>query len=192
VDASNDAPVTLQGDRIRLREIAPDDVTAAMRWASDPETFRYMAYEVVPTAEEEAAILAGFVAQAAERPRVQYDLGIEAEAGGLIGMARLGITSFEHRQGDLGYLLRRDEWGKGLVTEAAGLLLELAFTRLGLHRVSAFHDPENAASGRVLQKIGMRREGLFRENVWANGKWRDSVAYAILEPEWSGRPNRGP
>jgi ribosomal-protein-alanine N-acetyltransferase len=187
VDATDSSPLTLQGERMRLREVGTGDAEAAFAWASDPEVFRYMAYEVMATVEEEAAFLAGKAARAAELPRGEYDLGIEVETRGLVGMARLGITSFDHRHGELGYCLRRDEWGRGLATEAAGLLLELAFTRLGLHRVSAFHDPRNVASGRVLEKIGMQREGLMRQNVLAHGAWRDSVAYAILEPEWRAR-----
>jgi ribosomal-protein-alanine N-acetyltransferase len=185
VDPTHAAAVTLQGERVRLREVTPDDAPAALHWSSDPEVFRYMAYDVITTVEEEAEFLAGKAARAAEQPRPEYDLGIEVETRGLVGMARLGITSFDHRHAELGYCLRRDEWGRGLATEAARLLLQLAFDRLGLHRVSAFHDPRNGASGRVLEKIGMEREGLLRENVWAHGRWRDSVAYAILEPDWS-------
>jgi RimJ/RimL family protein N-acetyltransferase len=178
------APVSLQGERIRLREVSPDDAPAAFQWSSDPEVFRFMAYDVMATVEEEAAFLSDIAAQSAAQPRTLYDLGIEIDEHGLVGMARLNIRSLDHRHAELGYCLRRDAWGRGYATEAAGLLLELAFTHVGLHRVSAFHDPRNAASGRVMQKLGMQREGVLRENVFAHGRWRDSIAYAILEPDW--------
>jgi ribosomal-protein-alanine N-acetyltransferase len=178
-------PVELEGDGVRLREVGAADAPAAFLWASDPEYFRYMAYEVVGTVGEEAAFLAVIEAQAHERPRRQYALGVELRASGeLVGMARIGITAPEHRGGDMGYGLRRDQWGRGIATEAAALLLEFGFRTLGLHRVAAFHDPENIASGRVMHKLGMQAEGTLRQNVWAHGAWRDSAAYAILEPDY--------
>jgi len=164
--------------------VSPADAPAAFRWSSDPEVFRYMAYDVMATVEEEAAFLADIAARSATRPRTLYDLGIETADGDLVGMIRLNIGSLDHRNAELGYCLRRDAWGRGFATAAAALLLELAFTQLGMHRVGAFHDPRNVASGRVLEKVGMQREGYLRENVWAHGAWRDSVAYAILEPDW--------
>ena len=64
------------------------------------------------------------------------------------------------------------------------LLVDFGFRTLGLHRISAVHHPDNVASGRVLQKIGMRFEGRHRDHMYARGTWRDSMAYAILEDEW--------
>ena len=118
---------------------------------------------------------------------MQYQLGIVwHETGELVGGARLGISSPVHRAGDIGYGVRRDLWGRGIASEAAALLVDFGFRTLGLHRISAVHHPDNVASGRVLQKIGMRFEGRLRDHMYmpAQGKWRDSLAYAILEDEW--------
>jgi RimJ/RimL family protein N-acetyltransferase len=86
-------PVSLPGDRIRLREVGPADATAAFRWVSDPEYFRYMAYEVVGSIAEEEVFLQGMEAESRQQPRRQYPLGIEWQPSGeLVGMARIGIT----------------------------------------------------------------------------------------------------
>jgi [ribosomal protein S5]-alanine N-acetyltransferase len=123
--------------------------------------------------------------EAHEQPRVQYQLGIVwHETDELVGSARLGISSPTHRSGDIGYGVRRDLWGRGIATEAAALLLGFGFGPLGLHRIFAVHHPDNVASGRVLQKLGMRFEGRHRDHMYAHGTWRDSLAYAILEDEW--------
>ena len=179
-------PVTLAGTRIILREIEPTgDVEASYGWASDDEFFRYLPFETVQSRDEEEAFLRGVQRDAQARPRSQYHLGITwATTGELIGMARLGIASPRHREGDIGYGLRRDRWGEGIATEATLLLLDLGFGPLGLHRIFAFHHPENIASGRVLQKVGMRQEGILRQNLFAHGTWRDSVLYSILDHEW--------
>lgn len=146
-----------------------------------------MPFEAVATVEDEVAFLAARETEAHEQPRVQYQLGIVwHETGELVGAARLGISSPVHRGGDIGYGVRRDLWGRGIASEAAALLVDFGFRTLGLHRISAVHHPDNVASGRVMQKIGMRFEGRFRDHMYAQGKWRDSLAYAILEEELPG------
>jgi RimJ/RimL family protein N-acetyltransferase len=182
-------PVRLEGRRIHLREVGLDDSTAAWRCASDPEFFRYLAVAPVASEADERAFLAGVEGLAKERPRRQYHLGIVwKDTDELIGLARLGISEPQHRGGDIGYGLSRDRWGEGIATEAATMLIEFGFAVLGLHRIFAYHHPENVASGRVLTKIGMQREGQLRENMQCHdGTWRDSVVYAVLDREWNTR-----
>jgi RimJ/RimL family protein N-acetyltransferase len=177
--------VTLTGERVTLRELTVDDAPAAFEWGGDADWFRYLPLEHVATVEEERAFLAAREVEAREQPRVQYSLGVVwNETSELIGSVRLAISSPSHRGGDMGYGVRRDLWGRGITTEAAGLLLDFGFGTLGLHRIFAVHHPENVASGRVMQKLGMRFEGRQRDHMYAHGRWRDSLAYAILEDEW--------
>jgi [ribosomal protein S5]-alanine N-acetyltransferase len=83
--------------------------------------------------------------------------------------------------------LRRDRWGYGYATEAMQAMLQFGFQSLGLHRISDFCDPENQASIRVMEKVGMRREGHLVQNHYTKGRWWDSVVYAILAEEWRTR-----
>jgi RimJ/RimL family protein N-acetyltransferase len=68
-------------------------------------------------------------------------------------------------------------------------LLGYLFGELHLHRVSAICDAENLASARLLERVGMRREGHFIENIWFKGAWGSEYSYAILQSEWSERQN---
>ncbi len=86
-----------------------------------------------------------------------------------------------------GYCFARPAWGQGFATEAARLILDFGFETLGIHRVRAGCDSENAASLRVLEKLGMRREGYFKHDCQIRGVWRDTVAFAILSDEWASR-----
>ncbi len=88
------------------------------------------------------------------------------------------------REGDIGYVLDQRFWGQGYGMEAAGRLLRFGFGELGLHRIFAICDPRNVGSIRVLEKIGMQREGRLREHMLVRGEWCDSLVYAILEGEW--------
>ena len=89
----------------------------------------------------------------------------------------------------MGYVLRRDSWGKGYATEAAREILRIGFELLDAHRVVGNVDTENIGSVRVLEKIGMTREGMNRQSFWSplHGTWRDTYLYAILEDEWRSR-----
>ena len=86
--------------------------------------------------------------------------------------------------GELTYLYARLFWGRGYATEAARAILAYAFRDLDLHRVYATCRPANVGSSRVLEKLGMRREGHLVQHRWMKGRWQDSLLYAILDDEW--------
>jgi len=177
-------PVRLEGDRLVLREFQPSDVEAVHAYAGDPLVTRYMAWGPNEL-EETRAFVEQAMRLARDEPRMTYELAVTLRGTGeLIGGIGLRVHSVEHRNGDIVYLLRRDRWGRGYAAEAARLLLHFGFDRLGLHRIWATCDPENAPSIRVLQKIGMQWEGRIRHQYLVRGRWRDSELYAILEDEW--------
>lgn len=98
--------------------------------------------------------------------------------GALVGATGLVITA-EHARAELGYWIAVPEWNRGYATEAARAVVHAAFEVLKLHRVEAYHLLRNPASGRVLEKIGMRREGVRRGAVRKWGLFEDVAQYAI-------------
>ena len=97
-------------------------------------------------------------------PRRVFDLAVTLASGGdLIGAAGVRITSPQFRTASMGYAYRRDVWGQGYATEAARALVAFGFQELGMHRIYAFCDTDNAASARVLEKTGLQREGRLRQ-----------------------------
>jgi RimJ/RimL family protein N-acetyltransferase len=175
--------VPLQTPRLLLRDFVKDDWRAVHSYAADPEVVRYM--EWGPNSDAETRNYVELViASQKNQPRLDYDLALTLRAvNRLIGACGLHISNPHNREGWIGYVLNRECWGQGLATEAARALLIFGFTQFGLHRIFATCSPHNAASARVLEKIGMRREGHLREHKWHRGTWRDSFLYAILEHE---------
>lgn len=100
----------------------------------------------------------------------------------LVGSIALAIDA-EHSRGELGYWIGVPFWGHGYATEAARAVVSFAFTSLGLNRVQARHFLRNPASGRVLEKIGMRLEGVHRQAYRRWGRFEDVAVYAILAAE---------
>lgn len=97
-----------------------------------------------------------------------------------IGSASLHQFSAHHRRASFGYMLNPNHWGRGYATEVATVVRDFALDTRGMHRVEATCHPENGASGRVLQKAGLRFEGTMRDHLLARGEWRDSQLYAVL------------
>ena len=106
------------------------------------------------------------------------------EDGVLIGDCTLFWSSFEHRQGEIGFVFNPAFHGRGYGTEAARVLLELAFDGLRLHRVIGLLEARNRASAALLERLGMRREAHLIENEYARGEWQSELVYALLESEW--------
>ena len=94
------------------------------------------------------------------------------------------MKSREHHQGEIGYVLHPDHQGNGYATEAAAVMLRLGFEELGLHRIVGRLDARNAASARVLERLGMRLEAHLRENEFVKGEWVSELIYAVLASEW--------
>ncbi len=173
---------TLPTGRLILRPFAETDFRSVHDYASDPEVVRYVSFG--PNSEEQTREFIQRAMAPAETPRTKYDFAVTLkDSGRLFGGCGLYLKD-ERRQGFIGYVLHRRFWGQGYATELAGALVNFGFRSLGLHRITAFCDPANGASARVMEKIAMRREGLMRRDVWMKGAWRDTLYFAILADEW--------
>jgi len=175
----------IETQRLLLREFTSDDEEDVHRYASDPEVVRYADWGPNELATTRAN-LARRLTEQQEWPRDNVELAVELCAQRrVIGIMRLTLDERIARTADFGYTLSRRYWDNGYATEGARALLNVAFARLGLHRVWATCDVRNHASYRVMEKLGMRREAMFQRDVLQKGEWRDSYLYAILAEEWN-------
>lgn len=107
------------------------------------------------------------------------------ESGTFAGVIGLKDIEAGYRRAEMGYWLGVAYWGKGYATEAACETLRFAFGRLELNRVFAACFHTNPASCRVLEKAGMKQEGVLRQHVYRFGAYRDLIMYGVLREEWS-------
>ena len=101
----------------------------------------------------------------------------------LIGAISLTINKRFNRA-ELGYWVAKKYWNQGYCTEAAKAMLEYGFHKLYLHKIIATHITRNPASGKIMRKIGMKKEGVLKEHVIKWDKYEDLVSYGILRKEW--------
>jgi len=177
----------LRTDRLLLRPWRPNDREAFAAMLADPGVVRHL-YHGPLTAEESARKQASRISVITD-VGAWMNLAVEvAVTGQVAGDVGLCWTSTEHRQAEVGYVFTPDHCGRGYATEAVAALVDVAFTDLGAHRVSGRLDARNTASARLLERLGMRREGLLVENELVKGEWTSELVYAVLDREWSGRP----
>ncbi|HVP67952.1 MAG TPA: GNAT family protein [Anaeromyxobacteraceae bacterium] len=176
--------VELATSRLRLREIRLADWRAIHRYASDPEVVRHLDWG--PNTEQETrAEVEASVARRTSIPRVEFFLAAALRTSGeVIGVSGLTLAANNPAAASLAYTFERRHWGQGYATETASEMMRFGFENLNLHRIGAECDVENTGSIRILEKVGMKREGHVRGHRRARGAWRDSFVYGILRPEW--------
>ncbi len=103
--------------------------------------------------------------------------------GQLVGGMSLGFT-VAHRRAELGYWIDPARWGSGLATEAARAVVRFGFETLALHKIDAHFMAHNPASGRVIENVGMQREGILRQHVFKWGKPADIIFCGILRSDY--------
>lgn len=174
--------------RLTIRDYATADTAAVLENVRDPAYWEHHATEP-PSTEQVSALILWAVQEQAIKPRVNYYLAAVRkdgkDAGVLIGEAVLRIVDPVNRQGEIGFGVARKYWRQGFATEMGQALLAAAFHQFKLHRVIAQCAPDNKPSIRVMQKLGMAREGMFRDVILARGKWWSNVVYAILAHEYA-------
>lgn len=168
-----------------LREFTPDDVAAVHEYASDPVVCQDV--EWGPNSPGDTRrVVAFWVAEQAQEDRDGWTLAITERGGRPMGAVSLNRRS--PHTAEIGYVLAQPYWGRGLGTEAAGAAVRWAFGEGGFHRVQATCRPENVASWRVMEKVGLAREGLLRDHLLIRGRYRDSYLYAVLSIDRAGQP----
>ncbi|MBD8064317.1 GNAT family N-acetyltransferase [Devosia sp. PTR5] len=171
--------------RLRLRPFTRGDVDAVYAYRGREDVARYLFDPPLSRNECAMAIQQRINQVALEAEGDRLILAVDVGATGqLAGEVSLIWRSEEARQGEMGWIFHPDFQGKGFASEAAAALLNIAFDQADLHRVFARCDAANAASWRLMERLGMRREAHFREHGLFKGAWDEEFYYAILRREW--------
>jgi RimJ/RimL family protein N-acetyltransferase len=174
---------TLHTARLRLRPFNDSDANALFALHSNATVLRY--WDAPPWSEhlraERFIAACRQIAEAGTWTRLAVD---RVSDGAFIGWCSLTRWNPDYRSASMGYCLDDAAWGHGYATEAARALLQWAFDTLKMNRVQAETDTRNAASARVLEKLGFVREGTLREDCVVNGEVSDSWVYGLIRREW--------
>ncbi len=174
-------PEIFTTDRLVLRPYRLSDADAVLAHATDPEWAQYLPVPI-PYGPADAA---QFIARQLLLDRSKNPAWAITLNADLVGGINVRLD-LENSVGEMGYSTARWIWGKGVATEAARAVVDSVFKLLPVNRIRAMAKLRNQASQRVMEKIGMRREGVLRQNRVVRGEAIDEAWYGVLRKEWSG------
>lgn len=169
--------------RFVLRPLLPSDSAAIFEIFSDPEVTRYWGHSTLVNPEQAEE----FIRQTREgvRSRQLLEWGVTSpDRDEVIGTCAFSGWSSEHRRAEIGYALRRNRWGEGIMAEVLPELIRFGFEEMRLNRIEGDADPRNVRSIRSLERLGFVREGCMRERYIINGELQDAVVFSLLRREW--------
>jgi ribosomal-protein-alanine N-acetyltransferase len=169
---------TIKCGRLKLRKFKKSDAAAMLEYGSDPEVLKYLNWEGVHSIESAVSNIVNFCWS---RPGI-YAIE-ELASKKCIGCMELRIQP-EHERAAFSYIMSKNYWGKGYMTEALSAVLELCFNSLGLNRVEASYSIGNDGSGRVMVKCGMELEGVSKAQLKIKGEFRDIAHYGITKEQF--------
>lgn len=185
------------GERIHLRALRDTDLDAVSEFRNDPVTTQF-----TPYTNENRSKLQSFLSEQqslwngnktsfalSDLPKSVMYYGIE-DSGSEQLVGECLIIFSGHLQAEIGYVIAPGFRGKGFAKEAVSTLLNICFSNLKLHRLSARVHPENTASINVLKSFSFRKEGRFLEDYFKDGVWFDTDYFALLAREWKNHQRR--
>ncbi|WP_053005784.1 GNAT family N-acetyltransferase [Kiloniella spongiae] len=171
----------LETSRLRIRQYQGTDLEPTRRMSQDPELRKWLLSGVYSDKEHEEYVKVSSTSDT-------KDFVVEEKATGLV-MGEMTFHRWEvQRTWEMGWLILPEFQGKGYASEAAKSLLKVGFEQMELHRIVAMAHPENSASWRLMEKIGMRKEGAYLQSIpRPDSTWWDGVSYAILASEYKAQ-----
>lgn len=168
----------LESERLVIRPFHIEDAEAVFEYISDPKVMKYIP-EGVMTLEETNSFILENTGEDAEKFAV-----LLKDENRLIGHIAFFKYFGDHTY-EIGWVFNPKYYNKGFATEAARAVLNFGFAKMKLHRIIATCQPENTPSYRIMEKIGMRREGYFKKCIPHGDEWWDEYYYSILGEEWA-------
>lgn len=171
-------------ERLLLRKITWNDLEDIHRLHSMPEVDEFNTLGIPADLDETRELIRPEIESKKTGPQNSYTWRIIIkETGDFIGLAGLTLSRDKFRLGEIYYKLLPAFWGKGYATEVAKNLVLAGFDKFHLHKVEAGVALDNERSIRVLEKVGMTREGIRRKILPIRGEWKDNYHYAIVEDD---------
>jgi len=172
--------------RLTLRRINMRDAEDMFRYSKDPLVAQHVLWDAHKHISESRAYIRYMLRKYRAGEPASWGI-VETETDTVIGTIGFMWYQPENNAAEVGYSLSRTHWGRGYMTEALTAVLRYAFETFGMNRVEAIHEVNNPASGAVMRKCGMKREGLLREKLYNKGRYVDVEMYSILRKDWAMR-----
>jgi ribosomal-protein-alanine N-acetyltransferase len=169
--------------RLQLRTLHDGDVNDIFSIYSDQQVMRYWSGKPITRLQQASAVIHRNLEFAAQGNSVVWAV-VHTETQKMVGTCTLFKIDKENQHAEVGFILNRQWWRQGLMSEAVNKMVIYGFEQMALHRLEADVDPGNTASLALLKSMGFRKEGYFRERWDIGGEWKDSVMLGLLATDY--------
>lgn len=176
--------IQIETKQLRLRPMELDDAPALFAFWSDPMVTRHMNIDTFTDLTQAEQMIALLQKLSLEDAACRWTITLK-QTGQIVGSCGFNSFDFENERAEIGYDLGYPFWGNGYTPEALRALLSFGFHDLGLNRIEAKVEPENANSVKVLEKLRFVEEGTLRQYEKAKGKFVDVIMFSILRDDWN-------
>jgi len=186
----NFTSLVLHGRRVTLGSVRPDDATELFRIIAESREHleRWLPWvDFVRTAEDERQIVEQWLYEMQMRTAIHFRINVDDRIVGLISTHQI---DWMNQRTSIGYWIKADMVNQNISTEATAVLVDYLFNKLGIHRIYIQAATDNAASNRVIQKVGFKLEGVLRENEHIRDRYLDHNIYGMTKDDFeSARQN---
>jgi ribosomal-protein-alanine N-acetyltransferase len=177
----------IETSRFTLRPLELADADALFELASNPDVARYMSWSAHQDRAETETFITGAISNRERDTDLTWAIVIDGKPAGCIGLGGIRWTFRAWRidRAELGYWIGQPYWGQGYTSEAARVATTWAFETLGLHKLTIGCIEGNAASQRIIEKLGYRFLAKFEDDVWRDGRWWNHLRYELTAAEWA-------
>lgn len=170
----------IETDRLLLRKVAMTDVKDIYAFTSNPEGKEFLSWEPHDSLERTKGFVSYLLETYEDDKPSQWVIELK-ETNVVIGITGYVDYSEQHKRGEIAYIMSPDYAGKGYMTEANKAVVDYGLDNMGLNRVQAKAEVDNIGSQKVLEKIGMAKEGVLKRYIYQKGRFRDYVIYGIIK-----------
>ncbi len=178
----------LNSARLKLKLVTLADLSAIYKNQCNKEVAKYNTIGIPPNEEFTKTLIVNAISDMTTFGKTNFWWTISLkESDEFIGEAGLNLSQVKYKSGEIFYSLHPNFWKSGFATEAVETILHYAFVDLNLHRITAGVATENSNSIKLLERVGMQKEGRHRKILPIRGEWWDNYQYAILEEDFFGK-----
>ncbi|WP_456287964.1 GNAT family N-acetyltransferase [Paenibacillus sp. AK002] len=176
----------LETERLVLRQIIPEDARDIFHYFSMDTVTKFYDVESFTHIEQADELIRRWNHRFENNQAIRWGIALRSESR-VIGTCGYHGWMKHHYKAEIGYELAPEYWRQGYMTEAIQKIMEFGFNHLGLNRIEAFVEPENTASRKLLEKLGLNEEGTLKQHFYWRNQFVDTVIYALLKRDYQAR-----
>jgi ribosomal-protein-alanine N-acetyltransferase len=173
----------LETERLLLRQLVEADAPALFEYFRDPEYTQFVSFDMHTSVDQTRGFITLMSNMYQQKDSIRWGIELK-ESKHLIGTTGLHFWKREIRCAEVGYHVGRPYWSRGFATEVLYALVDFGFHRMNLNRIEGRHNAGNDASGRVMEKVGFQKEGIWRQREIKYGKPVDVIQFSLLREEY--------